>query len=126
MTTGTYTSVSEDLIKWASGKTTFAVAKNTGTRVNNYLGGSGSYNHTRFYTNNIITVTPESGVEITSIEITCTGNTYTSPVAGTWYNATASTSNSVVTITPMDGTKACSHTVTNTTRITKIIVNYQN
>ena len=126
LTTGTYTSVSEDLIKWASGKTTFAVAKNTGTRVNNYLGGSGSYNHTRFYTNNIITVTPESGVEITSIEITCTGNTYTSPVAGTWYNATASTSNSVVTITPMDGTKACSHTVTNTTRITKIIVNYQN
>lgn len=124
LTIADYDSASTNEVVWSSSHASLSVTKNGGTNVNNYLGGSGSYTHTRFYNNNIMTFTPASGTTITSIVITCTGSSYTSFVAGTWSNATASTSGSVVTITPTDGTAVCSHTVSGTTRISSIAVNY--
>ncbi len=125
LTTGTYTSVSEDLIEWESNETTVSVAKNGGTKVNNYLGGTGSNNHTRFYNNNIISIIPKTGVTITSVVITCTGSSYTTYIAGNWDNATASADGTVITITPTNGATALSHTITGTTRVSEIVVNYE-
>lgn len=125
LTTADYASATADLVTWSSTNVTFTAAKNGGTNVNNYLGGSGTYTHTRLYSKNILTFTPLNGASITSIAITLTGSTYASYITGgTKTNCTAAASDEVVTITPTTGTSACSVQLTNTIRVETVEVTY--
>ena len=123
--TGTYESASADLVTWSSANVTFTAAKNGGTNVNNYLGGSGSNSHTRLYNKNLLTFTPLNGASVSSIEITLTASSYATYITGgTLTNCTAAASDAVVTITPTTGTSACSVQLTNTIRVNTVTVTY--
>ena len=125
LATATYSSSTESLVTWSSTNVTFTAEKNGGTSVNNYLGGTGDYTHTRLYNKNLLTFTPLNSATITSIVITTTGSSYTDEITGgTKTNCAASAKDAVVTITPTSGTSACSVKLSGTTRITKVDVNY--
>lgn len=121
LTTASYSNASTSSVTWSGTDASMTLSKGTGTNANNYLGGSGSYTHTRVYSGNTLTITPASGKTITSIQITATGNSYT--ITGTWTNGTASTSGSVTTITPTDGTSAVSCACNATKRLSQVVVN---
>ena len=110
LSTATYVSATTDLVTWTSTNITFTAAKNGGNSVNNYLGGSGDYTHTRLYKNNILTFTPSNEASISSVVIHVTsssgGASYIT--GGTLTNCTASASGQDVTLTPTTGTTACS------------------
>ena len=113
LTKASYASgASTTLVTWSSNATaTMTLAKNTsGTNANNYL--PTSYSSTRFYSNQILTITPKSGKTITSIIFTAKSDSYaTTLYNSTWTNATKAVSGSTVTITPTDGTSAVSATI---------------
>ena len=121
-----YSSASESSVVWSGDDVTLTLAKGTSqTAANNYLGGTGSYNHTRVYQNQTLTFAPAEGVTIESIEITATSNDYAGKFKNsTWTNASASTSGSTVTITPVDGASAVVCTITAATRATEVKVTY--
>lgn len=120
LTTASYSSASTATVTWSGTTATMTLEKNGGTNANNYLGGSGSYTHTRVYNNNILRITPASGQTISSIAITATSSSYL--IAGTWTNGTATTSGSVTTVTPTDGTSAVYITCNATKRLTAVSV----
>ena len=122
LTTNSYSSSSTTSVVWSGTNATMTLSKGTGTNANNYLGGSGSYTHTRVYNGNTLTITPASGQTISSIEITATSNSYT--ISGTWTNGSASSSGSVTTITPTDGTSAVSCACDGTKRLSQVVVKF--
>lgn len=131
LTTAKYSSASANLVTWSSLNITFTSAKNGGTDVNSYLGGSGSNTHTRFYTNNILTFTPLNGALISKIELTIAsssgGPSYISTNAGELTNCTSTYSSPKVTVTPTKGTSACSIKVggsSKNTRVESVVVTY--
>ncbi|MBR3565932.1 MAG: choice-of-anchor D domain-containing protein [Paludibacteraceae bacterium] len=122
LTTNSYSSSSTSTVTWSGTNATMTLEKNGGTNANNYLGGSGSYTHTRVYSKNILRITPASGQTIASIKITATSSSYT--ITGTWTNGSASTSGSVTTVTPTDGTKAVYCTCNATKRLSEVVVTF--
>ena len=125
LSTNTFASATDDLVTWSSNFATMTNAKgNSSTNANNYLGGNSNYTHTRFYQNQVLTITPATGYAITSVEI----NAVTSYVAGftgnQWTNASASTSGTTVTVTPTDGSQAISVVISAACRATAVTVYY--
>lgn len=104
---------------------TLARNGNRNTRADNYLGNGGNRNHTRFYQNQLLTVTPHPGYEIAHVDFICqTG--YTAGLTGgnAWTNATASVSGNKVTVTPTDLTAAISKVISAETHVTGVNVYY--
>ena len=124
--TATYDSASTDEVSWTSTYVNMKLEKNTSTtKANNYLGGSGTYVHTRVYQNQKITFTVLSGYQIDSIKIVATDGTYAGYfVNATWTNATASKSSSNVTVTPTTKTSPVSAVIGTATRATSVTVSY--
>ena len=126
LATATYSSSSADLMTWSSTNITFTAAKNGGTNVNNYLGGSGTYTQTRFYSKNILTFTPLNEATISSIVIHVASSSggASNITGGTKTNCTASASGQDVTITPTTGTSACSVQLSGNIRVETVTVTY--
>ena len=125
LTTNAYSSSSTSEVSWTSSQATMTLAKgSSGTNANNYLGGSGSYTHTRFYQNQVLTIAPASGYRIVSAEITAVANYVAGFTGNAWTNATTSTSGTTVTVTPTDGTQAMSVTISGACRATAVTVYY--
>ena len=123
----TYSEASEDKVVWESTFASITVDKaGATTKANNYLGGDeNNRTSSRFYKGSTVTIAPEAGYAITSIEFECTTNDYaTALVNSTWENATAGANGMVVTITPKDGTKPFVGTIGGTTGSRKVTLNY--
>ena len=98
------------------------------TKANNYYPGTTgkTYTSTRFYGNQILTITPTSGYAITSIEFTATSTSYASTFQGsTWANATAEDDGSTVTVTPSNGALPISATISGACGFTAVKVYYE-
>ena len=123
LTTDSYSSATASLVTWTNANATMTLAKGTSqTDANNYLGGTNA--HTRFYKDQILTISPASGVALTKVEITCAGSSYVDEIQNGWNNATTSISGAVVTVIPTTGTSAISVSPTAATRITGVKVYY--
>lgn len=107
LTKASYSSASDDQVKWENANVTMVADKaGAQTNPNSYLPPDKT--STRFYTNSTLTFTPATDVTITKVEYTATTTGYASALANssTWTNAEASASNTLVTIIPTDKTKA--------------------
>ncbi len=126
LSTASYSSSSESTVTWSSSDISMTLTKaKSSTAANNYLGGSGTYVHTRMYASQVLTWTPASGCTISSIAITTTGSSYNAGfTSGTWSNGSASASGTTVTVTPTDGSSAINCTIKSATRVTAITVTY--
>ncbi len=116
-----------NLVTWSSTYATMTNAKGTSSNnANNYLGGdANNRTSTRFYTNQILTITPATSYAITSIEFTATSTNYATTLKNsTWTNATAAVNNTIVTVTPTDGTTAISAVIGGTCGFTSVKVYY--
>ena len=103
LSTNSYESSSEILVKWAG---TFAdmIAEKASaqTKANNYLGGDNT--SSRFYKTSMLTITPAKGYAITSVVFTATTTGYASALANsTWNEAEAVADNTTVTVTSLSG-----------------------
>ncbi len=125
LTTDSYSSASEDLVTWTSDFATMTNAKGSSTtKANNYLGGNN--NHTRFYKNQVLTITPQSGYAVTSIVINAiSGNVNGFNGENAWTNATVSVNGTVVTITPTNINLPVSVTISEACRATGVKVYYE-
>ena len=126
----TYTT-EEGLVTWSSSIATLSNTSNSpasGTSATNYLGGDANKRtSSRFYGNNIATLSAEDGYLITSAVFTATSSSYATTFAGsTWTNATASADDTTVTVTPTNGKqKTISITVGGTCGFTSVTVTVQ-
>lgn len=118
----------ESLIQWTDTRT---IMKNertgTETAVNNYI--PTTQTSTRFYKDNKLTITPQTGYRITSVEFDATTAGYANTLANSnWTNATATAYNGSnvfkVVVTPTDGSQAFSATIGNTCGFTDVNVYY--
>ncbi|MCR5850861.1 MAG: chitobiase/beta-hexosaminidase C-terminal domain-containing protein [Bacteroidaceae bacterium] len=117
-----------DIVTWSSPiATVMNSSKNGGTSASNYLGGdSNKRTSSRFYSGNTLTITPESGYSITSVEFTATSEGYATTLANsTWTNATASASGTLATVTPTNGTTVISAVIGGTCGFTSVKVYYE-
>ena len=117
----------EETISWTNA---IAVMENNrngsgNTPVNNYIPTTKT--STRFYKNNVLTITPTSGYMITSVKFTAATEGYAAALANnsTWTNASAETSGTTVTVTPTDCASAISATIGVTCGFTAVTVYYQ-
>ena len=126
LTTASYAGATADVVRWTSDQASMSLEKgSSSTAANNYLGGSGSYTHTRVYKDQTLTINPV-GVTMTSIVITSTANDYAKTFnTSTWTNATTTVDGTAVTVTPTDGTKAVVVKFSAATRATEITVKYE-
>ena len=122
--TNSYSSATTSLVTWSNPNVTMTLSKGSSTQdADSYLGGTGSRTQTRFYTDQVLTLTPSSGVSITKVEFTCSDPNYAA-IQQNWNNAEASISGSVVTVIPENGSNAISVTVSAATRVTGVKVYY--
>ena len=127
LSTNSYSAASTNQVTWSAADVNMVVDKGTAsTAPNNYLGGdANNRTSSRFYTNSILTITPEANVTITSVVFTATSTSYASALKGsTWTNASASVSSTTVTVTPTNGTNAISAKVGGTCGFTGVTVHY--
>ena len=122
--------VSEDgnIVTWSSLFATMVnSSENGGTKANNYLGGDrNNRTSSRFYKNNILTITPVVGNVITKIEFTATTDDYATALANSeWTNATATVDGKLVTVIPTDGYAVVSAVIGGTCGFTGVTVYYQ-
>lgn len=117
---------SENELSWDYRGVTMVNTKGTGTAANNYYPGAATpRTSTRFYGNNVLTITPYTGSTIGYVEFSATSAGYATAFAGSdWTNATASADNTTVTVTPEDGTAAFSATIGGTCGFTEVTVYY--
>lgn len=122
LTTNSYTTGTNE-VTWSHA---YATMHNSGTNATNYLGGdANNRTSSRFYSGNALTITPASGVTITSITFTATSTSYANTFNGsTWTNATSSVSGSTVTVTPTNGATTVSASVGGTCGFTSVQVCY--
>lgn len=119
-----YDSATESAVVWSNDNVTMQNAKGTSnTAPNNYIPTTRT--STRFYTGNILTITPKGTCEISKMEFTAASEGYASAFVGsTWTNANAVANGTTVTVTPIDGTKEISATVGGTCGFTAVKVFY--
>lgn len=124
LTTDSYSSASASSVTWTGSSTIikYEKAPSSNVNANNYLGGTNSYTHTRFYSGHTISIVPQNGYIITSVVFTATEKNYALKLETT--NATASDTDNIVTVTPADGASPITATVSATCRLTSIVVNY--
>ncbi len=119
-------SASTTELTWTATYVDMVYAKGTSTtNANNYYPGTSgkSYTSTRFYTNGVLTITPNNK-QITSIVFAATSSNYASALANsTWTNATAVASESNVVVTAA-GAGAVSAVISATCGITTVRVAY--
>ena len=132
LSTDETTTATTNEMTWTSNFATMGVEKgNASTNTNNYYPGTSghSYTSTRFYSNSVLTITPASGYEITSVVFNATTNGYADALKNSsWTNAIASMDegdNVNVTVTPTDGTTAMSVTIGATCGFTGVTVYYE-
>ena len=124
LTTNSYSSASTTEVDWTSSYATMILTKeNASSNANAYL-NSGNPVTTRFYTGQLLTITPKSGYSINSVEITGVSSYVAGFTGNDWTNASTSTSNNIVTVTPTNGSQAMSVTISATTRATAVKVYY--
>ena len=83
-------------------------AKGTGTDANNYYPGKPGQNYTstRFYSGNVLTLTPDKNLVAVRAVFTATTNSYANALKNSSFtNGTSSVSENVVTVTFTDGMK---------------------
>lgn len=123
------TTATEEEISWVNSEvySISCVRASGGTAANNYYGGdSNNRTSTRFYKNSTLTITPASGVSITSVEFNATTTDYASALqTSAWTNASAVVSSKKVTVTPIDGEVAFSVTIGATCGFTSIKLSYE-
>ena len=104
-------SISE--MTWTSGFASMVLDKGSSeTNANYYYPGVNNYKSTRFYLNQILTITPAYGYAITGVVFEATTSMYASYLQGsTWTNAAATVSGTTVTVTSTDGSSAISATI---------------
>lgn len=128
LSSASYEASSSEIVTWISLFATMSNSKGaSSTSVNNYLGGDAS-NRTssRFYTDNVLTITPSNGYAISSVLFTATTAGYATALASSaWKNATATASSTTVTVTPTDGKVAISAVIGGTCGFTNVIVYYE-
>ena len=126
LSTNSYSSATADLVTWLSTNAIMTNAKGTSTTAaNNFLGG-GSNNHTRFYQNQVLTITPNTGFAIDSVLINATSASYGEGFYGnTWTNATASAQGSVITVIPTEIDQPFSVVISKACRATTVTVYYE-
>ena len=114
----------KELISWSSNYATMTNEKGTGsTDVTNYIPSTRT--STRFYTNNILTISPADGYAITSVVFTATSDNYASALASsTWTNASASANDVTVTVVPTNGQNDIVAMIGATCGFTSVTVNY--
>ena len=119
---------SEDELTWTSTYASMSIEKGSSTtNANNYYPGTSgkTYSSTRFYTNEILTITPAAGYQISSIVFTATSASYATALQNsTWTNAKADASDKTVTVTPTNGLSAISATIGATCGFTEVKVYY--
>ena len=119
-----YDSMGASAATWFSTKASISVEKATSSTATNNACPP-NYEHTRFYQNSVMTISPASGYKITSIIFTATSNDYATKVKNsTWTNATKTSSSTTATIVPEVKINPVSVTFSNAVYITKIVVNY--
>ncbi len=113
-------------MNWIGTSAVMGVAKgNSANNVNNYYPGVDARTSTRFYADQILTITPINGYAISSVVFEATTNNYATTLNNsTWTNATAAASEKVVTVTPTSGTAAVSATIGATCGFTSVKVYY--
>ncbi len=116
----------DDLISWTDTYVSMKAEKNDGTKVTNYLGGTGTNTHTRLYNKNIVTFTAVNGYSISKVEVAATSSNYVGGFTeGTKTNCTVSASDKTVTITPSPSNATTfSIVLSATVRIETVTVTY--
>jgi len=123
LTIDDYESASASSVLWSSDFATMTLNQGSAQAgANNYLGGTGTNDHTRFYANQYVTLAPVTGYEISKVVFT---TTTTGQLDDDWTNGTASASSGTVTVTPTDKTAAMSYTLSGTARVTGVTVHYK-
>ena len=115
----------ENEISWMHSAATMTNEKGSSSQgVNSYIPTART--STRFYTGQILTITPNAGYSIKKVEFTATTEGYASVLAGSsWTNATASAISTTVTVTPTNGAIAFSTTIGGTCGFTAVKVYYE-
>lgn len=124
-----YSSASTEAVTWTSDYATMVIEKdNAGTNANNYLGGDANKRtSTRFYADQVLTITRVEGYRIASILFQATTNGYATTFKNsTWTNAAevVISGENAVTITPTDGMEAIVATIGGTCGFDKVLVTY--
>ena len=124
LSTNSYASATAASVTWSNGYATMQNAKNTSsTDANNYIPPTNS--STRFYSNQLLTITPSSSIIITSITFTATTDAYATALrSSTWTNATASGTSKTIIVTPTNGANVVSAAVGGTCGVTSVEVCY--
>ena len=119
-----YDSMGASAATWVSTKASISVEKATSSTATNNACPP-NYEHTRFYQNSVMTISPVSGYKITSIVFTATSNDYATKIKNsTWTNATKTSNSTTATIVPEVKINPVSVTFSNAVYITQIVVNY--
>ncbi|MCR5308924.1 MAG: endonuclease [Bacilli bacterium] len=120
-----------NLVTWSSDCATIKHERtnNNNTAANNYLGGlkSGTTDcrSTRFYKNNVLTISPSLNYVLTSIEFVATTENYANALqTSSWTNATTAKSGTTVTITPTNGGQNVVAQIGGTCGFTSITIEY--
>lgn len=124
LSTNKTSSASTSSLNWYYRGTTMSLEKNTsGTNANNYCPPTQS--STRFYTNQLLTITPYSGSSIGYVEFEAKSENYANILKNSsWTNATASVDGTTVTVEPTTKTNAFSSTIGGTCGFSSVTVYY--
>jgi len=127
LTAASHSSASADLVTWSSSYATMTNAKGeSSTAANNYLGGgnNGGYTQTRFYQNQVLSITPVPGYSLSSVVIKAVSSYVAGFTGNSWTNADASVNGTTVTITPTNVDQAVSVVISAACRATEVKVYY--
>lgn len=122
LTVNSSSSSSETSVVWTGDNVSMVLDKAEGVMAaNSYLGGTDG--HTRVYQNQKLSFIPGRNVEISSILLTSTDNTYANKDMK-WTNANVSVANSVISVTPKDKSSVVFVVFDYATRFTRVVVTY--
>ena len=122
LSTNSYSAASKAQVSWSGTYATMILDKgSSSTDANNYIPTTRT--STRFYGNQILTITPTSGYAITSIVFTATSDSYATALKNsTWTNASVAVDEKTVTVTPTNGALPIAATVSAACGITEVKV----
>lgn len=125
LSTNSYSSATEQTVKWDAVVADMTLSKGEGTTVaNNHLGDN--YPETMFYKGHNITIIPKATIhQIVFTTAASADDTYATTLCNSTYtNATASKNSNSVTVTPKDGNNSISVTLNNMCGCTAMTVYY--
>ncbi len=125
LSTNSYSSATEQTVKWDAVVADMTLSKGEGTTVaNNHLGDN--YPETMFYKGHNITIIPKATIhQIVFTTAASADDTYATTLCNSTYtNATASKNGNSVTVTPKDGNNSISVTLNNMCGCTAMTIYY--